>query len=66
MDKQSDHPPNILKELPKSINKQISDISYDEHVFNNAKETYEKALECSGFTENLTYIQPNEQNQNIR
>ena len=65
MDKQSDHPPNILKELPKSINKQISDISYDEHVFNNAKETYKKALESSGFTENLTYIQPNEQNQNI-
>ena len=66
MDKQSDHPPNILKELPKSINKQISDISYDEHVFNNAKETYKKALESSGFTENLTYIQPNKQNQNIR
>ena len=57
---------NILKELPKSINKRISDISCDEHVFNNAKETYEKALESSGFTEKLTYIQPNEQNQNNR
>ena len=52
--KQSNHPPNILKELPKSINKRISDISCDEHVFNNAKETYEKALESSGFTEKLT------------
>ena len=64
--KQSNHPPNILKELPKSINKRISYISCDEHVFNNAKETYEKALESSGFTEKLTYIQPNEQNQNNR
>ena len=64
--KQSNRPPNILKELPKSINKRISDISCDEHVFNNAKETYEKALESSGFTEKLTYIQPNEQNQNNR
>ena len=35
--KQSNHPPNILKELPKSINKRISDISCDQNVFNNAK-----------------------------
>ena len=42
--KQSNNPPNILKELPKSINKRISDISCDENVFNNAKPTYEKAL----------------------
>ena len=37
--KQSNHPPNILKEPPKSINKRISDISFDENVFNNAKLT---------------------------
>ena len=42
--KQSNHPPYILKELPKSINKQISDISCDEHVFNNAKEKYRKSF----------------------
>ena len=35
-------------------------------MFNNAKETYDKALESSGFTEKLTYIQPNKQNQNNR
>ena len=35
-------------------------------MFNNAKETYEKALASSGFTEKLTYIQPNEQNQTNR
>ena len=29
-------------------------------MFNNAKETYEKALESSGFTEKLTYNQMNE------
>ena len=64
--KQSSHLPNILKELLKTIKKRISDISCDEHVFNNAKETYEKALKSSGFTEKLTYIQPNELNQNNR
>ena len=42
--KQSNHPPNILKELPKSRNKSISEISCDKKVFNNAKLTYEKTL----------------------
>ena len=59
---QSNHLSNILKELPKSISKRISVISCDEQVFNNAKETYEKALESSSFTEKLTCIQPNQQN----
>ena len=64
--KQSNHPPNILKELPKSINKRISDISCDENVFNNAKLTYEKALNNSGFTETFSYIKPSDQNINNR
>ena len=51
--KRLNHPPNILKELPKSINEQIPAISCDEHVFNNTKETYENALANSGFTEKL-------------
>ena len=45
------HPRNISKELPKSINKQISDISCEKNVFINTKLTYEKALNSSGFTE---------------
>ena len=56
---QSNHPSNILKELPKPINKRISDISCDEQVFHNANKTYEKALESSSFTEKLTYNQMN-------
>ena len=32
MHKQSNHPPNILKELPKSKNKRFSDISCDENI----------------------------------
>ena len=64
--KQSNHPPNIIKELIKLINKRISDISCYDHVFNNPKETRKKALESSGFTKKLTCIRPNEQNQNNR
>ena len=59
-------PPNILKELPKSINKRISDISCDENVLNNAKLTHEKALNSSGLTETFSYIKCSDQNINNR
>ena len=64
--KQSNHLPNILKGLPKSINKRISNISCDENVFNNAKLAYEKALNNNGFTETFPYIKPSDQNNNNR
>ena len=64
--KQSNHSSNILKELPKSINKQISDISCDDNVFNNAKLTNEEALNNSGFTETFSYIKSGDQNINNR
>ena len=51
MNKQSNHPPNILKELPKAINKQITDISSNQDIFDVAKSTYEEALSKSGFNE---------------
>ena len=66
INKQSNHPPNILKELPKAINKRISDISCNENVFNNAKTTYEKALKDSGFAETFTYIKPDNVTNNNR
>ena len=44
----SNHPPVIIKNLPESINKRLSDISSDEEAFNRAAPTYQKALEHSG------------------
>ena len=40
----SNHSPNILKELPKAINKQITSISCDQNIFDTAKSTHEQAL----------------------
>ena len=37
-------PPSIVKQLPKMVDKRISDLSCDEIAFNNAKVTYELAL----------------------
>ena len=55
INKQSNHPPNILKELPKSVNKRIADISCNQDIFDAAKSTYEQALRNSGFSEELKY-----------
>ena len=55
INKQSNHPPNILKDLPKAINKRITDISCNQDIFDTAKTTYEEALRNSGFNEELKY-----------
>ena len=53
--KQSNHPPNIIKNLPASISRRISDISYDEEIFKKASPAYVDALKSSGYTEGITY-----------
>ena len=44
INKKSNHPPVLLKQLPKSIVKQISDISSDENIFCNSIPMYSEAL----------------------
>ena len=51
----SNHPPSILKHLPKNINDRLSSISCDETEFDKAKPAYEQALKNSGFNSTLTY-----------
>ena len=55
INKHSNHPPNILKELPIAVNKQITHISCNQDIFDAAKSTYEQALRNSGFSEELKY-----------
>ena len=52
----SNHPPTVLKQIPKGIAKRLSTISSNEEVFKSAASDYEKALRDSGFEEKLTYI----------
>ena len=51
----SNHPPSVLKHIPKMVEKRLQSISSDEAVFNNAKPTYEEALKNSGFETKLFY-----------
>ena len=44
----SNYPPLILQQLPKSISKRISEISSNEHIFNQSIHYYEYAFKKSG------------------
>ena len=47
---QSNHPPNILKNIPETINRRLSGISSDHEVFNEAAAPYQEALRKSDYT----------------
>ena len=52
-------PPNVLKQLPKSIAKRVSETASSEEIFNKSIKIYSKTLKESGFTDELKYL-PNE------
>ena len=49
INRKSNHPPQIIKNLLLSINKHPSKISYDEESFNKAAPLYQKALDASRY-----------------
>ena len=55
INKHSNHPPSISKQLPKAINKQIAEISCNQDIFDTAKSTSKQLLCKSGFNEELKY-----------
>ena len=55
----SNHPPHIKRELPKMINKRVSDLSSSKEVFEREKHIYEQALRNSGYNADLQYIEEN-------
>ena len=52
---QSSHPPNIIKQLPKTIEQRLSNNSSNETIFNEATPLYEKALSEAGYDVKLKY-----------
>ena len=59
--KNSNHPPNIIRHIPKSISKRLSDISCNQEVFEKAIPLYENALKHSGFDTSLQYVKKTSQ-----
>ena len=55
INKNSNHPPTITKQLPGMVEQRISSISCDENEFNKVKDVYQKALKDSGFDEDINF-----------
>ena len=55
INKHSNHPPSILRQLPTSINKRISTLSSDKQTFEDAAPAYQNALGHSNFSHKLEY-----------
>ena len=51
----SNHPPSIIKQLPKNISKRISEISSSKEIFDQAAPYYNNALKASGYKERIAY-----------
>ena len=62
----SNHPPSIIKDLPKMINKRLSDLSCNKEEFDKAKPLYEKSLHESGYKTSMSYAQTEVKNSRNR
>ena len=55
----SNHPPAIIKNIPESVNRRLCDISCNEKVFLDAVGPYQQALKDSGYDYQLKYTNDN-------
>ena len=63
VNKQSNHPKSVKKQIPNSVNKRLNTISSNSTLFDEAKGEYERALENSGYNVTLPYSE-NEETSN--
>ena len=59
----SNHPPNIIKQLPESISERLSRNSSNQAIFDETKREYEEALQKCGYKTKLTYKPPKTENE---
>ena len=57
------HPPNVIKQLPVSIEKRLSNHSSDEKIFKESAICYEDRLNKEGCTNKLVYYSPSASSQ---
>ena len=54
----SNHPPSVLRNIPLSINKRLTEISSDQDSFEQASPPYQQALDKSGYNHKLQFKHP--------
>ena len=55
VNRKSNHPPSVLKQIPKGVGKRLLYISSSEEIFKKAVPEYQDALRKSGYEEVLKY-----------
>ena len=63
--KQSNHPPNIIADIPKAISKRLTSMSYNKNVFDRNVDIYQTAFKNSGVDGAITYNDQSEQANNV-
>ena len=58
VNKLSNHPPQILKQIPLNISKRLSDNSSTPEIFNEVAPFYNQLLRENGYEETITYTPP--------
>ena len=51
----SNHPPNVIKNIPMGINRRLVEISSNEEIFNEAAEFYQAELDRCGYSHKLVW-----------
>ena len=59
IDINSNHPKNIIKQVPKAVNLRICKLSANEKIFKESSKMYIDALKNSGFKEEFRYLEEN-------
>ena len=63
INKEFNYPPNLIKHLPASIEKRLSNNSFDEKIFQESATYYEDTLTKAGYIDKLAYHAPSASNQ---
>ena len=64
--RESNHPLNIIKQLPKMASERVSNLSCNEDEFIKASDEYQNVLRNSGFKDKLIYTPCNQRNRTQR
>ena len=55
INKQPNHPPKIIADIPKAVSKRLTNKSCSKSIFDRNVDKYQAALENSGSDEKITY-----------
>ena len=61
----SNHPKSVIRNIPKGVNKRLSENSANEDLFNSAVPIYQEAFKNAGYDFQLNY-EPEEENNNAK